>query len=62
MFIVLNLVDFIVIFLLFPETKGKSLEDMAIVFGDQVDAGAVLDEHGEKHGDQKYETPVAHVH
>ncbi|KAF8589342.1 general substrate transporter [Ramaria rubella] len=46
-FIVLNLVDFLIIALLFPETKGKSLEEMATVFGDEVDVGDVLTKHGD---------------
>ncbi|KAL6302497.1 general substrate transporter [Sparassis latifolia] len=35
-FICLNFVDFIIIAFFFPETKGKSLEEMAQVFGDEV--------------------------
>ncbi|KAF8896597.1 sugar transporter, partial [Infundibulicybe gibba] len=39
-FVCLNLVDLIVIALFFPETKGKTLEEMSIVFGDEIsDAG-----------------------
>ncbi|KAF7424377.1 hypothetical protein PC9H_009684 [Pleurotus ostreatus] len=45
LFVALNFVDFIIITLFFPETKGKSLEDMAIVFGDNVDTKRILDEH-----------------
>ncbi|GJJ08104.1 hypothetical protein Clacol_002312 [Clathrus columnatus] len=45
-FVVLNLIDFFVIAFLFPETKGKTLEEMAVVFGDQVDVGNVLDNGG----------------
>lgn len=47
-FICLNAVDFVVIALFFPETKGKSLEEMAELFGDEVDAGAVHDHHSVK--------------
>ncbi|KAF9007615.1 general substrate transporter [Cyathus striatus] len=36
LFIALNLVDFILISLFFPETKGKSLEQMNQVFGDEI--------------------------
>lgn len=36
LFVTLNLVDFVVIALFFPETKGKSLEEMNQVFGDAV--------------------------
>jgi hypothetical protein len=43
-FIVLNLVDCLLILFFFPETKGRSLEEMAVVFGDQVDASAVIQE------------------
>ncbi|KAL0954801.1 hypothetical protein HGRIS_003748 [Hohenbuehelia grisea] len=44
-FVALNAADFVLITLFFPETKGKSLEEMAEVFGDNVDAKKVLDEH-----------------
>ncbi|KAF8482245.1 general substrate transporter [Gautieria morchelliformis] len=47
LFIVLNIADFFIIAFLFPETKGKSLEEMATVFGDDVDVGEVLDQHGD---------------
>ncbi|KAF4571348.1 hypothetical protein EYR36_008677 [Pleurotus pulmonarius] len=47
LFVALNFVDLIIITLFFPETKGKSLEDMAIVFGDKVDTKKILDEHRE---------------
>ncbi|KAJ8521114.1 hypothetical protein ONZ45_g2150 [Pleurotus djamor] len=46
LFVCLNTVDFAVITLFFPETKGKSLEEMATVFGDNVNAQKVLNEHG----------------
>ncbi|KAG6849723.1 hypothetical protein H0H93_005926 [Arthromyces matolae] len=36
LFVVLNFVDAIVIALFFPETKGKTLEEMNEVFGDQI--------------------------
>ncbi|KAI0707119.1 general substrate transporter [Earliella scabrosa] len=42
-FIVLNAVDFFIITLFFPETKGKTLEQMAEIFGDEVDAHDVLE-------------------
>ena len=32
--------------------KGKSLEDMAEIFGDQVDPSEVLAQHGEKESSQ----------
>ncbi|TFK45873.1 general substrate transporter [Heliocybe sulcata] len=60
LFVCLNAFDFIVILLFFPETKGKTLEDMAVVFGDEVNARQVLDEH--KYADdlsQKHE--IEHV-
>ncbi|KAI1796985.1 general substrate transporter [Ganoderma leucocontextum] len=41
-FIVLNAVDFVIIALFFPETKGKTLEQMAELFGDEVDTHDVL--------------------
>jgi sugar porter (SP) family MFS transporter len=37
LFVFLNLADFIAITMFFPETKGKSLEDMNEVFGDAVE-------------------------
>ncbi|KAF8240724.1 general substrate transporter [Tricholoma matsutake] len=36
LFVALNLVDFVIITLFFPETKGKSLEEMNEVFGDAI--------------------------
>ncbi|KAI5118100.1 hypothetical protein M0805_005207 [Coniferiporia weirii] len=47
LFIVLNFVSFITILVFFPETKGKTLEDMAEIFGDQVDTEEVLAKNGE---------------
>ncbi|KAI0067207.1 general substrate transporter [Artomyces pyxidatus] len=47
LFIVLNTIDFLVIALFFPETKGRSLEEMAEVFGDARSPQA-LDEAHEK--------------
>ncbi|TFK40034.1 sugar transporter [Crucibulum laeve] len=43
LFVFLNLVDFFIILVFFPETKGKSLEDMSKVFGDE---GVPLTTHG----------------
>ncbi|THH00219.1 hypothetical protein EW026_g2289 [Hermanssonia centrifuga] len=40
-FICLNAIDFVIIILFFPETKGKTLEEMAVVFGDEVDLSVV---------------------
>ncbi|KAF4614243.1 hypothetical protein D9613_007735 [Agrocybe pediades] len=37
LFVTLNVVDFIAIALFFPETKGKTLEEMNQVFGDSVE-------------------------
>ncbi|KAI9567330.1 sugar transporter [Boletus coccyginus] len=45
LFVCLNAMDFIIITLFFPETKGKSLEEMAVIFGDDIDAKKVLEEH-----------------
>ncbi|KAI8980052.1 general substrate transporter [Trametes punicea] len=42
-FICLNAVDFVVIALFFPETKGKTLEQMAEVFGDEVKSHDVVE-------------------
>ncbi|KAJ3476109.1 hypothetical protein NLI96_g11389 [Meripilus lineatus] len=42
-FIILNAIDFVIIGLFFPETKGKTLEEMAHVFGDDVDARDVVE-------------------
>ncbi|KAJ6561696.1 general substrate transporter [Mycena capillaripes] len=36
LFVVMNIVNGLVVFFFFPETKGKSLEEMDAVFGDQV--------------------------
>ncbi|KAI0805963.1 general substrate transporter [Irpex lacteus] len=57
LFICLNAIDFVVIFLFFPETKGKSLEEMAQVFGDEVDVNAVQD-----HGGSEMIDEGKHVH
>ncbi|CCL98787.1 uncharacterized protein FIBRA_00792 [Fibroporia radiculosa] len=46
-FICLNAVDFIIIAFFFPETKGKSLEEMAEVFGDEIDPR--LENHPDVH-------------
>lgn len=62
LFVALNAVDFVVITLFFPETKGvlllpyfhlsadrilgKTLEEMASIFGDEVDVAEVLGTHG----------------
>jgi len=53
LFICLNAIDFVVIALFFPETKGKSLEDMAQVFGDEVDLSAVHDHTESEKMDEK---------
>lgn len=58
-FIVLNAIDLVVIAIFFPETKGKTLEEMAVLFGDVADLREGLDHHDsnekfsqsdEKHG------------
>ncbi|KAF5386507.1 hypothetical protein D9757_005857 [Collybiopsis confluens] len=36
-FVCFNFVNFFIIALFFPETKGKTLEEMAMIFGDSVD-------------------------
>lgn len=36
LFICTNLIGAIVVFAIFPETKGKSLEEIAQIFGDEV--------------------------
>ena len=36
LFICTNLIGAIVVFLIFPETKGKTLEEIAHIFGDEV--------------------------
>ncbi|KAF9009839.1 general substrate transporter [Hymenopellis radicata] len=48
LFILLNFCDFVVILFFFPETKGKTLEQMAAVFGDEIDNRQVLDAHNVK--------------
>ncbi|EKM58415.1 uncharacterized protein PHACADRAFT_252717 [Phanerochaete carnosa HHB-10118-sp] len=55
LFIILNAIDFVVIALFFPETKGKSLEEMAEIFGDEV----VLSETHDNHSDHKLESEKA---
>ncbi|GLB40553.1 putative general substrate transporter [Lyophyllum shimeji] len=45
LFVTLNLVDFGIIAAFFPETKGKTLEEMNSVFGDAIDTNKVLTEN-----------------
>ncbi|TCD67159.1 hypothetical protein EIP91_000444 [Steccherinum ochraceum] len=60
LFIILNALDFVVIALFFPETKGKSLEDMAEIFGDNVDAHTVLEKARVHETDDKVSTDDKH--
>ncbi|EJD07134.1 sugar transporter [Fomitiporia mediterranea MF3/22] len=60
LFVCLNAFSFVVIFAFFPETKGKSLEDMAEVFGDQVDPEEVLAKHGATTLAHRYEVESHH--
>ncbi|KAF9259393.1 sugar transporter, partial [Marasmius fiardii PR-910] len=46
-FVCVNLADFVLITLFFPETKGTTLEEMNEVFGDVVDTSRVRYEHGQ---------------
>ncbi|EIW84111.1 general substrate transporter [Coniophora puteana RWD-64-598 SS2] len=55
LFVCLNAVDFVIITLFFPETKGRTLEDMDIVFGDKVNAQQVLEEHVETKAEEIFE-------
>ncbi|GJE99916.1 MFS sugar transporter [Phanerochaete sordida] len=55
LFICLNAIDFVVIALFFPETKGKSLEEMAEIFGDET----ALPEVHDQHSDHKVEVEKA---
>ncbi|KAF7796468.1 hypothetical protein EIP86_007645 [Pleurotus ostreatoroseus] len=57
-FICLNFVDFIIITLFFPETKGKSLEQMSEIFGDDTDLNAVCDDEKIDHEKQEVATTV----
>jgi len=58
LFVVMNIVNALVVFFFFPETKGKSLEEMDAVFGDQIIPHALetkklnnIDGAGEKDGE-----------
>lgn len=54
LFICTNLVGAIVVFFIFPETKGKSLEEIAQIFGDEVIV-AELTKTQEKIADMEHE-------
>ncbi|KAJ3537977.1 hypothetical protein NM688_g6585 [Phlebia brevispora] len=58
-FICLNAVDFVIITLFFPETKGKTLEDMAEIFGDEVDLSALHDSDDENMAPEKDKSEIA---
>ncbi|KAI0077861.1 general substrate transporter [Panus rudis PR-1116 ss-1] len=54
-FIILNAIDFTVMLLFFPETKGKTLEEMAVVFGDADELQDAARQHtSEKVDDDKH--------
>ena len=53
LFICTNLVGAIVVFFIFPETKGKTLEEIAEIFGDEVIV-AELAKTQEKIADNRY--------
>lgn len=36
LFLCTNIIGAVVVFLMFPETKGKSLEEVSAIFGDEV--------------------------
>jgi len=60
LFVCLNFVDLGVIAFVFPETKGKSLEEMNEVFGDAIDSRKVLDDHSHEQAvadDEKHSNP-----
>ncbi|KZT07730.1 general substrate transporter [Laetiporus sulphureus 93-53] len=57
LFICLNFVDFLIITFTFPETKGKTLEEMAEVFGDEHGPSAV----GIESGSEKMEHDTRHM-
>lgn len=44
-FVIINALDFVAILIFFPETKGKTLEEMNEVFGDDIDSKGVLHDH-----------------
>jgi len=48
-FIVANTINGLVVWLFFPETKGKTLEEMDAIFGDQVIPHALEQKHPEAH-------------
>ncbi len=66
LFICTNLIGAIVVFFIFPETKGKSLEEIAQIFGDEVivaDLVKTQEKIADKHDVEEHEQveePTSH--
>ncbi|KAJ6620013.1 general substrate transporter [Mycena sp. CBHHK59/15] len=63
LFVITNIVNGLIVFFFFPETKGKSLEEMDAVFGDQVIPHALETKQTHNVGaeDEKYHGRVSDV-